>query len=61
MLSRNACDESSPILVCRAACHVVLFAIALLAAGTAGLAVALVAEFVAVAAGINEGDAVPPR
>ena len=59
MLSRNACDESSPILVCRAACHVALFAIPQLAAGAARLPIALVAEVVAVAAGVKEGDAGP--
>ena len=57
MLSWNACDGSSPIPVCRATCHVVLFSIPLLAVGAARLPVALVAEVVAVAAGVKEGDA----
>ena len=56
-MSRSACDGSGPIHVCRVACHVELFAIPLLAAGTARLTVALVAEVVAVAAGVKEGDA----
>ena len=59
MLSRNAVHGSSPILVCRAACHVVPFAIPLLAVGAARLPEALVAELVTVVAGIKEGDAGP--
>ena len=59
MLSRNACDGSGSIIVCRAACHVALFAFPQLAAGAARLPVALVAEVVAVAAGVKEGDAGP--
>ena len=60
-MSRNACDGSSPILVCRVACHAELFAIPLLTAGlgegTARLAEALVAEVVAVVARVKEGGA----
>ena len=57
MSSRNACDGSSPIPVCRVACHAELFAIPLLTAGTARLAEALVAEVVAVVARVKEGGA----
>ena len=56
-MSRNACDGSSPILVCRVACHAELFAIPLLDFGTARLSPALVAELVAVVAGVKEGGA----
>ena len=59
MLSRNTCDGSGSIIVCCAACHVALFAIPQLAAGAARLPVALVAEVIAVAAGVKEGDAGP--
>ena len=55
-MSRNACDGSSPILVCRVACHAELFAVLLLAVG-AGRLPALVAELVAVVAGVKEGGA----
>ena len=57
MLTRNTCDGSGSIIVCRAACHVALFAIPQLAAGATRLPVALVAEVIAVAAGVKEGDA----
>ena len=56
-MSRRACDGSCPILVCRVACHVVLFTVPLLTIGTARLTVALVAELVAVVAWVEEGDA----